>query len=150
MGVMGKSYLNEPGIPGSQILKIQIRQECSRHIVHPVKIEDVFVEGDVINVIGSSKGKGFQGVVKRHKFAGVGDMTHGQHNRQRAPGSIGAGSTPSKVYKGMRMGGQMGGVRVKMMNLEVLRILPDRNIILVKGAIPGRICQVQPAIRFDK
>jgi large subunit ribosomal protein L3 len=102
-----------------------------------VKIEDVFVEGDIINVIGSSKGKGFQGVVKRHKFAGVGDMTHGQHNRQRAPGSIGAGSTPSKVYKGMRMGGQMGGVRVKMRNLEVLRILPERNIILVKGAIPG-------------
>ena len=102
-----------------------------------VTIEDVFEEGDIINAVGTSKGKGFQGVVKRHGFAGVNDATHGQHNRQRAPGSIGAASYPSKVFKGMRMGGRTGGKRVKTRNLEVLKIFPDKNLILVKGCIPG-------------
>jgi large subunit ribosomal protein L3 len=98
---------------------------------------DLFAEGDIISVIGTSKGKGFQGVVKRHNFRGVNDATHGQHNRQRAPGSIGAASYPAKVFKGMRMGGRTGGQRVKTKNLRVLRIIPDKNLILIKGAIPG-------------
>ena len=98
---------------------------------------EVFSEGDVVNVVGTSKGKGFQGVVKRHGFKGVNDATHGQHNRQRAPGSIGAASYPAKVFKGMRMAGRMGGERVKLKNLEVIKIFPDQNLILIKGAIPG-------------
>ena len=102
-----------------------------------VTVDEVFNEGDVINAIGTSKGKGFQGVVKRHNFRGVNDATHGQHNRQRAPGSIGAASYPAKVFKGMRMAGRTGGKRVKTRNLEVVKIFPDQNLILVKGAIPG-------------
>ena len=98
---------------------------------------DMFAEGEFVDVIGKSKGKGFQGVVKRHGFAGVGESTHGQHNRLRAPGSIGACSTPSRVFKGMRMGGQMGGNQVKVENLEVVKVLPEKNVILVKGAVPG-------------
>ncbi len=100
-------------------------------------ITDVFQEGDIVNVFGVSKGKGFQGVVKRHNFKGVNDATHGQHNRQRAPGSIGAASYPAKVFKGMRMAGRTGGNRTKITNLEVLKIYPDKNLILIKGAIPG-------------
>lgn len=102
-----------------------------------VSISEVFTEGDVINAVGTSKGKGFQGVVKRHNFRGVGDATHGQHNRLRAPGSIGAASYPAKVFKGMRMGGRTGGVRVKTTNLKIVKILAEKNLILVKGAIPG-------------
>ena len=102
-----------------------------------IKVDEVFEEGDIINAIGTSKGKGFQGVVKRHGFKGVNDATHGQHNRQRAPGSIGAASYPAKVFKGMRMAGRDGGTRVKIRNLEVMKIFPDQNLILVKGAVPG-------------
>jgi large subunit ribosomal protein L3 len=102
-----------------------------------VRVEEVFQEGDKINAVGISKGKGFQGVVKRHGFGGVGQRTHGQHNRGRAPGSIGASSFPSKVFKGMRMAGQTGGCQVKTGNLRVLRILPEQNVILIKGAVPG-------------
>ena len=98
---------------------------------------DIFEEGEFVNVIGTSKGKGFQGVVKRHNFRGVNDATHGQHNRQRAPGSIGAASYPAKVVKGMKMAGRTGGNRVKVRNLEVVKILADKNIILVNGAVPG-------------
>ncbi|MDC3115945.1 50S ribosomal protein L3 [Bacteroidota bacterium] len=98
---------------------------------------DLFNVGDYVTVTGNSKGKGFQGVVKRHGFAGVGDATHGQHNRMRAPGSIGAASYPAKVFKGMRMAGQMGNKRVKVENLEVLNIDIEKNIIVVKGAVPG-------------
>ena len=98
---------------------------------------EVFSEGDIVSVVGTSKGKGFQGVVKRHNFRGVNDQTHGQHNRQRSPGSIGAASYPAKVTKGMRMAGRTGGKRVKTRNLEVLKIFPDKNLILIKGAIPG-------------
>ncbi len=96
-----------------------------------------FVEGEFVDVIGTSKGKGFQGVVKRHGFAGVGGATHGQHNRLRAPGSLGASSYPSKVFKGMRMAGRMGGDRVKITNLEVLKVDVENNILVIKGAIPG-------------
>jgi len=102
-----------------------------------VRVEDVFEEGELVDVRGVSKGKGFQGVVRRHNFAGVGDRTHGQHNRERAPGSIGASSDPSRVFKGMRMGGRMGNTAVKIKNLRVIRIFPEHNLILVKGAVPG-------------
>jgi len=102
-----------------------------------ITLEEVFEEGDMVNAIGSTKGKGFQGVVKRYNFKGVGDATHGQHNRQRAPGSIGAASTPSKVIKGMKMGGRTGGNRVKIQNLEILKIMPEKHLLLVKGAVPG-------------
>jgi large subunit ribosomal protein L3 len=102
-----------------------------------INIDQLFEEGELVDVAGTSKGKGFQGVVKRHGFRGVNDATHGQHNRQRAPGSIGAASDPSRVFKGMRMGGRMGGDRVTIKNLRVLRVLPEHNVILVKGAVPG-------------
>jgi large subunit ribosomal protein L3 len=98
---------------------------------------EIFEEGEYVGVIGTSKGKGFQGVVKRHNFGGVGQATHGQHNRLRAPGSIGACSFPGRVFKGMRMAGRTGGNRVKIQNLEVLKIDADRNLIVIKGAIPG-------------
>lgn len=98
---------------------------------------DVFIEGEFIDVVGISKGKGFQGVVKRHHFKGVGEATHGQHNRLRAPGSIGASSYPSRVFKGMRMAGRMGGNRTKNINLQVVKIMPEKNIIIVKGSVPG-------------
>lgn len=97
----------------------------------------IFEEGRFVHVTGTSKGKGFQGVVKRHNFRGVGDQTHGQHNRGRAPGSIGAASYPARVFKGMRMAGQMGNERVNVQNLQVMKILSERNLILVKGAVPG-------------
>lgn len=98
---------------------------------------EMFIEGEWVDVIGTSKGKGFQGVVKRHGFAGVGDATHGQHNRLRAPGSLGAGSTPSRVMKGMKMAGRMGGKRVKQTNLEVVKVYNDKNLIVLKGSVPG-------------
>jgi large subunit ribosomal protein L3 len=98
---------------------------------------EIFAEGDFVDVVGTSKGKGFQGVVKRHGFAGVGGQTHGQHNRMRAPGSLGASSWPSKVFKGMRMAGRMGGDRVKIQNLEVLKVYPEHNLMVVSGSIPG-------------
>jgi len=100
-------------------------------------INQLFKEGEFVDVSGKSKGKGFQGVVKRHGFAGVGDATHGQHNRMRAPGSIGAASYPARVFKGMRMAGRMGGNRVSLQNLKIMKILVDKNVILLKGAIPG-------------
>ena len=98
---------------------------------------DLFAEGDFVTVSGNSKGKGFQGVVKRHGCAGVGDATHGQHNRMRAPGSIGAASYPARVFKGMRMAGQMGNAKVKVENLQVMKVMNDKNIMIVKGAVPG-------------
>ncbi len=98
---------------------------------------EVFAEGDFIDVAGTSKGKGFQGVVKRHGFSGVGGSTHGQHDRARAPGSLGASSWPSRVFKGMRMGGRMGGDSVKIQNLEVLKVIAEKNLIIVKGSIAG-------------
>ena len=98
---------------------------------------EIFEVGDFVTVSGTSKGKGFQGVVKRHNFRGVGDATHGQHNRMRAPGSIGAASYPARVFKGMRMAGQTGNTKVKIENLEVLKIMSDKNIIVVKGSVPG-------------
>ena len=98
---------------------------------------DIFVEGEFIDVAGITKGKGFQGVVKRHGFGGVGPASHGQHNRMRAPGSIGAASYPARVFKGIKMAGQMGNQHRKMINLQVVKLVPEKNLILVKGSVPG-------------
>lgn len=112
------------------------RFEEKKHFGETLTV-DVFVEGEYVDVVGTSKGKGFQGVVKRYNFRGVNDATHGQHNRLRAPGSIGASSYPSRVFKGMRMAGRTGGNRVKLINLQVMKIIPEKNVIVVKGAVPG-------------
>lgn len=98
---------------------------------------DLFADATFVDIVGTSKGKGFQGVVKRHGFGGVGQSTHGQHNRARKPGSIGACSYPAKVFKGMRMAGQMGGDRVTTHNLRVLKVIPEHNLLLIKGSVPG-------------
>ena len=100
---------------------------------------DIFAEGDAVEVVGTTKGKGFQGVVKRHGFSGVGEATHGQHDRSRAPGSIGGSSYPARVFKGMRMAGRMGTDRVKTKGLSVLKLFPEKNYILVSGSVPGHI-----------
>lgn len=102
-----------------------------------LSVADIFQEEDFVDVIANSKGKGFQGVVKRHNFGGVGQATHGQHNRLRAPGSIGGASYPARVFKGMRMAGQTGNERIKVTNLQVLKIIPEKNLILVSGSVPG-------------
>ena len=102
-----------------------------------VKIEDVFEEGEFVDVSGNTKGKGFQGVVKRHNFGGVGQATHGQHNRLRAPGSIGACSYPARVFKGIKMAGRMGNTKVTIQNLQVLKMFPEKNLLIVSGSIPG-------------
>ncbi|HPE33919.1 MAG TPA: 50S ribosomal protein L3 [Bacteroidales bacterium] len=103
-----------------------------------VTVKD-FIEGEFIDVAGTTKGKGFQGVIRRHGFSGVGGATHGQHNRLRAPGSVGASSWPSRVFKGIRMAGQTGHTRVKMINLKIMKIIPEKNILLIKGSVPGPI-----------
>jgi large subunit ribosomal protein L3 len=102
-----------------------------------ITVDGLFAEADFVDIQGTSKGKGFQGVVKRHGFGGVGQSTHGQHNRQRKPGSIGACSYPAKVFKGMRMAGQMGNEKVTVQNLQVLKVLPEHNLMMIKGSIPG-------------
>jgi large subunit ribosomal protein L3 len=103
-----------------------------------VSLSDIIVEGvEFVDVVGTSKGKGFQGVVKRHGFAGVGGQTHGQHNRLRHPGSMGASSWPSRVFPGMRMAGHMGNERVKVFNLKVVKVIPENNLLVVKGSVPG-------------
>ena len=128
-------HLKKAGAPASRkIAEISFNSDLSMGDTLNV---DLFVEGDFVTVVGNSKGKGFQGVVKRHGFAGVGDATHGQHNRLRAPGSIGAASYPARVFKGMRMAGQMGNARVKVENLQVMRVMSEKNIMIVKGAVPG-------------
>jgi large subunit ribosomal protein L3 len=102
-----------------------------------IRVEDVFEEGEFVDVSGNTKGKGFQGVVKRHGFSGVGQTTHGQHNRARHPGSIGACSYPARVFKGIKMGGRMGNTRVTIQNLRVLKLFPEKNLIIVSGSVPG-------------
>ena len=133
-----KGHFSKAGVSPKKIIREFTRFEAG----HQKKFGDIvdvsiFEEGEFIDVVGTSKGKGFQGVVKRHGFKGVNDATHGQHNRLRAPGSIGASSWPSRVFKGMRMAGQMGNTRVKMINLQVVKIVPEKNLIVVKGSIPG-------------
>jgi large subunit ribosomal protein L3 len=128
-------HLKKAGAPASKkIVEISFDEDISMGDTLNV---DLFTEGDFVTVVGNSKGKGFQGVVKRHGFAGVGDATHGQHNRLRAPGSIGAASYPARVFKGMRMAGQMGNARVKVENLQVMKVMSEKNIMIVKGAVPG-------------
>ena len=131
MGHFGKANTN------AKRKVVEFREWDGDHKLGDVILADIFEEGEFVDVAGTSKGKGFQGVVKRHGFAGVGDATHGQHNRLRAPGSIGACSDPSRVFKGTRMAGRMGGKRVKMINLQIVKVLADKNVILVKGAVPG-------------
>lgn len=111
--------------------------DINKNLGDLISMDEVFQEGEKVSAIGISKGKGFQGVVRRHNFGGIMQASHGQHNRMRAPGSIGASSYPSKVVKGLRMAGRMGADRVKVRNLRVAKLIPDQNLILIKGAIPG-------------
>ncbi len=131
-----KGHFEKAGTSPKMMVAEFTRFEKKKSMGETVTVE-VFMEGEFVDVVGISKGKGFQGVVKRHGFGGVGQATHGQHNRLRAPGSIGASSYPSRVFKGMRMAGRMGGDRVKMINLQIVKIIPEKNLILVKGAVPG-------------
>ena len=117
----------------------EIRNSESDKNVGETITTDIFAEGDSIEVVGTTKGKGFQGVVKRHGFSGVGGQSHGQHDRSRAPGSIGNSSDASRVFKGMRMAGRMGGERVKMKGLKIVKIFAEKNYILVSGSVPGHI-----------
>ncbi|MDL2312260.1 50S ribosomal protein L3 [Bacteroidales bacterium OttesenSCG-928-B11] len=133
-----KGHFDKAGTSPKKVLKEFTRfEEGSRKSFGDILDVTIFEEGEYVDVSGISKGKGFQGVVKRHGFGGVGDSTHGQHNRLRAPGSLGASSWPSRVFKGMRMAGRTGGNRVKMINLEIIKIVKEKNLILVKGSVPG-------------
>lgn len=132
-----KGHFAKAGTPPKQKLAEFAGFDISKALGESIRVDEVFAEGDKISAVGISKGKGFQGVVRRHGFGGVGQRTHGQHNRGRAPGSIGASSFPSKVFKGMRMAGQTGLRQVKTPNLKVVRILPEQNVILIQGAVPG-------------
>ncbi len=123
--------------PKRYIAEFSRFEEGSRKNFGEVVTVEVFQEGEFLDVVGVSKGKGFQGVIKRHGFSGVGDKTHGQHDRLRAPGSVGASSYPSRVFKGLRMAGRTGGKKVKVQNLEVIKIFPEKNLILIKGSVPG-------------
>lgn len=119
--------------------KIKIEGEAREVVVGDTIDVGIFIEGEYCDVTGRSKGKGHQGVVRRYGFSGVNDQTHGQHNRSRAPGSLGASSWPSRVFKGMRMGGRMGGQNVKMISLRVIKVIPQSNLVLIKGSVPGAI-----------
>lgn len=123
--------------PKRKVVEFRDFDIVEKNLGDTITVDEVFAEGDVVNAVGTTKGKGFQGVVKRYNFRGVGDKTHGQGDRERAPGSIGAASYPARVFKGMRMAGRTGGNRVKTLNLEILKVFPEKNIILVKGAVPG-------------
>ena len=118
-------------------IKVAEFTELTGYQLGDVITVDIFKDDLWLDISGISKGKGFQGVVKRHGFGGVGDLTHGQHNRLRAPGSVGASSFPSRVFKGMRMAGRTGGDKVKMLSLKVVKIIPESNLLLVKGSVPG-------------
>ncbi len=118
---------------------VEFRDYDFEKVVGDTVLATTYEEGDLVNVIGTSKGKGFQGVVKRHGFSGVGMGTHGQHDRLRAPGSLGASSDPAHVFKGIRMAGRMGGNRVETLNLQVVKVLADQNLVLIKGSVPGAI-----------
>lgn len=130
-------FKNAKTTPKRKVMEYRV-EETDLSIGDEITV-DIFEQGEFIDVISKSKGRGFQGVVKRHGFAGVGQATHGQHNRLRAPGSIGASSYPSKVFKGMRMAGQMGNKRIKSINNRVLQIMPEDNALVISGCIPGHI-----------
>lgn len=129
-------HFKKAGTPAKKKV-IEFQEYEEEHKLGDQLTVELFIEGEFVDVSATSKGKGFQGVVKRHGFAGVGQATHGQHNRLRAPGSIGAASYPARVFKGMRMGGRMGGNKVTVQNLRVLKVIPEKNILVVKGAVPG-------------
>ena len=133
-----KGHFEKAGTTPKRILREFSRFEAgNRKTFGEVLDVSIFVEGEYIDVSGISKGKGFQGVMRRHGFGGVGESTHGQHNRLRAPGSLGASSWPSRVMKGMKMAGRTGGKKVKMINLEIVKIVKEKNLLLVKGSVPG-------------
>ncbi len=133
-----QGHFSKAGVEPKRIVKeIRDYQPEGLELGDELTIEDVFQIGDLVSVVGVSKGTGFTGVVKRHNFRGVGDATHGQHNRERAPGSIGQASDPSRVFKGMKMAGRSGNKRTKIQNLSIARILPESNMLLVTGSIPG-------------
>ncbi|NTW32354.1 MAG: 50S ribosomal protein L3 [Bacteroidetes bacterium] len=133
-----KAHFKKAGTtPKKKLVEFTRFEEGHRKTFGEILKADIFIEGEYIDVVGTSKGKGFQGVVTRYNFRGVGDKTHGQHDRLRAPGSVGASSWPSRVFKGTRMAGRMGGNRVKMINLQILKIMVEKNIIIVKGSVPG-------------
>lgn len=123
--------------PKRKLVEFTRFEEGHRKAFGDEVLVDVFQEGEFIDVVGTSKGKGFQGVIRRHGFSGVGGATHGQHNRLRAPGSVGASSWPSRVFKGLRMAGQTGNHRVKAINLQIVKIVKEKNLLLVKGSVPG-------------
>ena len=129
-------HFKKAGTTPKRIL-VEFGRFVKQHQLGEIVTVNEFATGEYVDVVGTSKGKGFQGVVKRYNFKGVNDATHGQHNRLRAPGSIGASSYPSRVFKGMRMAGRTGGARVKMINLEVLKVVEDKNLLIVKGSIAG-------------
>ena len=133
-----KGHFEKAGTtPKRKLVEFKADFEGEIKLGDTLTVADVFADTKFVDVIGTSKGKGFQGVVKRHGFAGVGGATHGQHNRLRHPGSMGASSWPSRVFPGMRMAGQMGGDRVKVFNLEIVKIIPENNLVVVKGSVPG-------------
>jgi len=141
-----KGHFSKAGVSPKRYLK-EIRTEGGGQLAAlapgaAVTAGEVFSEGDTVHVVSTSKGRGFQGVVKRHHFGGVGQQTHGQSDRQRAPGSIGASSYPSRVFKGQRMGGRMGGTRITTRNLTVVKVVPDQNLIIVRGSFAGPKNQV--------
>ncbi|PID95568.1 MAG: 50S ribosomal protein L3 [Bacteroidetes bacterium] len=131
-----KGHFNKAGVSPKHVLREFTRFENQKSVGEIVDVS-VFEEGEFVDIVGTSKGKGFQGVVKRHNFRGVNDATHGQKDRQRAPGSVGASSYPSRVFKGMRMAGRHGGKRVKVLNIKVVKVNKEKNLLVVKGAIPG-------------
>jgi len=130
------NHFAKANTPAKQFTKEFRDYSLTKNLGETITI-DIFEEGDKVEVVGTTKGKGFQGVVKRHGFSGVGEGSHGQHDRQRAPGSIGGSSYPSRVFKGMRMAGRMGGDRVKTKGLVVLKVFPEKNYILISGSVPG-------------
>lgn len=131
-----KNHFAKANTSAKKIVKEIRVSETDQNIGDTIGV-DIFSEGDNVSVVGNSKGKGFQGVVKRHGFPGVGESTHGQHDRQRAPGSIGGSSFPSRVFKGMRMGGRMGNDKVKVKGLKIVKIFPEKNYLLISGSVPG-------------
>ena len=129
-----KKYNSEPG---EIVFEVEVDESFELDPGAVVKVSDVFEVGQKVDISGISKGKGFQGVVKRHGFAGVGQSTHGQHNRLRAPGSIGAASYPARVFKGMKMAGRMGNEKITIQNLKVLKVVKEKNLLVLKGSVPG-------------
>ena len=133
-----KGHFEKAGTtPKSKLVEFKADFAQELKLGDQLTVADIFNEGMYVDVVGTSKGKGFQGVVKRHGFQGVGGQTHGQHNRLRHPGSLGASSWPSRVFKGMRMAGHTGNERVKVFNLEVIKVIPENNLLVVKGSVPG-------------